>query len=567
MDDGLNILNEALAAGVEVKAVAGELRIKTKDEAWLDRLQPHKAAILAHLNGEPSDSELAKAIDDPPEPALRWQPFPTHLLPGTVGRYVQAASDAIGCDASFVALPLLASLARAIGNSRVIRLKRTWTEPAILWAAVIGKSGTHKTPSLQAAMKFLDRKQSESIASNIEALRRYEAEIAEYTRSYEAWKKSKSEELPPWKPEPPTCTRYTTSDCTIEALAALLAVQFDGLLVSRDELAGWLGGIAEYKGGKGSDLGHWLACWSAQPLTVDRKTGTTKMIHVPRAAVSLIGGIQPAVLKAAIGREHMQDGLCARLLMAMPDPKPVVWTDAEIDADVEQAMSQVFERLIELEPAGAAGFDDFDDEAGEPEPFPLDLTPEAKTVWVKYFNRHRAELADLDDDLAAAWSKLEAYTARFALIFQLCTFADGDAAAGHAVDQRSMEAAIELTDWFGHEAKRVYGMFVETAEDRDQRDLVDWIERRGGTTTVRDLQMTLRQYRPKGKAEAALEALVDSGLAHRETVRTGRRPRTDYVLTTAPTPTLSRESAVSANNVGVGSVGASKNGHPEGGTK
>ena len=80
--------------------------------------------------------------------------------------------------------------------------------------------------------------------------------------------------------------------------------------MSRDELAGWLGGIAEYKGGKGSDLGHWLACWSAVPLTVDRKTGAVKMLHVPRAAVSIVGGIQPGVLRAAIGREHLQDGLC-----------------------------------------------------------------------------------------------------------------------------------------------------------------------------------------------------------------------------------------------------------------
>jgi hypothetical protein len=60
---------------------------------------------------------------------------------------------------------------------------------------------------------------------------------------------------------------------TIEALAALLAVQFAGLLVLRDEL----GGIAEYKGGKGSDLGHWLASWSRVPLTVDRKTGAQRM--------------------------------------------------------------------------------------------------------------------------------------------------------------------------------------------------------------------------------------------------------------------------------------------------
>ncbi|MEQ8836526.1 MAG: DUF3987 domain-containing protein, partial [Lacipirellulaceae bacterium] len=138
----------------------------------------------------------------------------------------------------------------------------------------------------------------------------------------------------------------------------------------------------EYKGGKGSDLGHWLAVWSAGALTVDRKSGPIRMMHVPRAAVSLVGGVQPGVLRTAIGREHMQDGLCARLLLAMPRPRPVVWTDETVSPEVEQRMAEVFDRLCELEPAGAASLDDeYEGEVPEPEPFPLDLTPEAKAVW------------------------------------------------------------------------------------------------------------------------------------------------------------------------------------------
>lgn len=458
-----------------------------------------------------------------------YKPFPVHTLPGLVGDYVQAASKAIGCDASFIALPTLACLARAIGNKRVIRLKRSWIEPPIIWAAIIGKSGTHKTPALQAAMRFLDRRQAESIAKHGEDLLSYELEIAKYEKEYAAWKRSKSDEQPPWKPEQPACNRFTTSDCTIEALACLLSSQFDGLLVIRDELAGWFGGIAEYKGGKGSDLGHWLACWSAQPLTVDRKTGAKKMIHVPAAAVSLVGGIQPGVLRAAIGREHMQDGLCARLLLAMPPPKPVVWTDVTVDQQAESSMNDLFDRLLSLEPAA--------NEHGDPEPFPLDLTPEAKAVWVEYFNRHRAELVDLDDDLAAAWSKLEAYTARFALIFQLCAWADGDASAGNAIDEVSMLKAIELSDWFGGEAKRVYGMFVEDAEDLEQRELIELIQRKGGRVTPRDLMRSSTRFKRAAEAEAALDLLVKAGYGKWQSVahQGPGRPAREFVLSTVDT--------------------------------
>ena len=97
------------------------------------------------------------------------KPFPIAVLPGVVGEYVCAASTAIGCDPSFVALPLLGCLARAIGNKRSIKLKRTWTELPIVWAAIIGKSGTHKTPAIQAALHFLQRTQAGAIVQHAEA--------------------------------------------------------------------------------------------------------------------------------------------------------------------------------------------------------------------------------------------------------------------------------------------------------------------------------------------------------------------------------------------------------------
>lgn len=96
---------------------------------------------------------------------------------------------------------------------------------------------------------------------------------AEYVRAFGKWRTSKSGEPPPWKPVEPIYQRYIVSDITIEALAERLADQFDGVVAVHDELAGWVDGIAEYKGGKGSDTDHWLAAWSGAPWTVDCKGG------------------------------------------------------------------------------------------------------------------------------------------------------------------------------------------------------------------------------------------------------------------------------------------------------
>ncbi len=75
-----------------------------------------------------------------PREIIPAKPFPVRVLPGIVGEYVCEAAAAIGCCVSFLALPVLACLARAIGNKRVIRLKRSWCEPAILWVPSSGKA-------------------------------------------------------------------------------------------------------------------------------------------------------------------------------------------------------------------------------------------------------------------------------------------------------------------------------------------------------------------------------------------------------------------------------------------
>ena len=58
-----------------------------------------------------------------------------------------------------------------------------------------------------------------------------------------------------------------------------------GLLVARDELAGWLGSFNQYKQGQGGDVAHWLEMHRAGALLVDRKSGDKTTIHVARAAV------------------------------------------------------------------------------------------------------------------------------------------------------------------------------------------------------------------------------------------------------------------------------------------
>jgi hypothetical protein len=173
--------------------------------------------------------------------------------------------------------------------------------------------------------------------------------------------------------------------------------------------------------------------------------------------------------------------------------------------------------LFELKPL-------FNDE-GEFEPELVRLSPNAKQVWIKFYNQHAKEQVDLDGDLSAAWSKLEGYAARLALIIHLVRWAGHDQNLEDVdqIDVDSISAGIALSRWFGREAKRVYAMLGETEEQRDDRRLIEWVYRKGGRVTVRQCQQGHRLYRSRDAACAALERLVRSGHGYWEAPTSGPR--------------------------------------------
>ena len=127
--------------------------------------------------------------------------------------------------------------------------------------------------------------------------------------------------------------------------------------------------------------------------------------------------------------------------------------------------------------------------------------------------------------------------------------ADTNLTQPDVVDAVSMNAGITLAKWFKHEARRVYAMLDESDAERDERRLVDWIGRKGGTVTPREVQQGYRWLKEPGAAETALEELARAGRGAWRDVRTtskGGRPARVFVLSTVSTvyetPANSRES-------------------------
>ncbi|MFL5240599.1 MAG: DUF3987 domain-containing protein, partial [Gemmataceae bacterium] len=458
-----------------------------------------------------------------------YQPFPVEALPAPIAEYVRQGALALGCDAAFLALPALAMVASVIGNTRTLRLKRGWEEPSIVWSAVVADSGTLKSPAYLKVMGYLFRLQKRLLTE-------YTAKAAKYHEDLQAYKEAKrtakEEGTDPGEPpEPPVLLRVVCSDTTIEKLAEILQDNVRGTLVARDELAGWLGSFTRYKGKQGNtDLPNWLEMFRAGTVIIDRKTTERKTLFIPRAAASVTGGIQPGVLTRALTPEFLDAGLAARLLMAMPPKLKKRWTEVEVDPDAEQAFHDAIDKLLAL---------DFDTHDGEKVPYALKLSREGKEAWVTFYNAWAKEQAAAEGELAAAFSKLEAYAARFALLHHVvsCTWLDVD--DRREVGVRSIQAGVTLCRWFATEARRIYKTLSESNDQRDTRRLVEFIQVRGGRITVKNLQRSnSRKYPTSEEAEQALSHLVDAGHADwqpRLAPAQGGKPTRDCVLKPLPT--------------------------------
>ena len=285
-------------------------------------------------------TDLTNDFKELPKP----QDFPTDAMPKACRTLVKEAAAAIGCPSEFVAVPMLAVLGSAIGNSRTIKLKAGWEEGSAIYAAIIADPGEKKTPALKVALEPAIKVQ----AALRETYRKKVDEHKRDLRAHEVDRKdaAKAGEPAPPPPEPPVMERTMVEDATVEALAVVMDGTPRGVVAVRDELAAWVRSMDQYKqGGKGSDRQFWLSAWSNSYVGVDRKSRDEPLM-VRRPFVGVFGSIQPALLgELGGGRE---DGLLDRFLFSYPETTPTRWTDNEISDGARDEYANLYRKLRAL---------------------------------------------------------------------------------------------------------------------------------------------------------------------------------------------------------------------------
>ncbi|MGA2283628.1 MAG: DUF3987 domain-containing protein [Candidatus Dormibacteria bacterium] len=448
----------------EVERLVPDVRLVEFDDArdvteWLDWHGVDELEEMA--GGAPARDPRASAPAPPSDcgravsvataaPAVQREPteplpeFPSELLPRAMRALVETESERLRLPRGMLAVPALVAAAAAIGGTRTVRTDDR-EHPASLWGAIVVDSGGGKTPALDVALRPYRRAAKLRAADHQRAL-----------RAPEEWRSSRAKDRPEAPPVPPL---LLLTDATTEALFPVLESAPRGVLVDPNELSAWATGFDIYRArGAGPDRARYCSAWDGALVTIVRKGHAPVIVPVP--IVSLVGGIQPSALRQL---NSAADGLAQRFLYTMHREFEEPYPSRQLPDPVVLASWQTpIDRLLTLEMPARS----------------LAMTEAGLAAW--HDGRDSRVDAQREHGSFALYRKLDAMAARLALVLTLV-----DDVFAQAVDCGAVEFAWALClDYFAPHGRAA----LAGTEPIGAAELgIEWLRRRGGRTTRRDL--------------------------------------------------------------------------------
>jgi len=439
--------------------------------------------------------------------------FIPEMLPSALRGYVYDIAERQQSPADFVAVSALCGLAAIIGNGVRVAPKQhdDWQIVPNLWGAIIGRPSAMKSPAMQAALapvyaiqddmrnNWKQQKKQAEIDAALENLdvkeRKKKAAKAVKNGDREAAREILNDIVADEKHEAST-QRLVVNDATVEKLGELLNENPRGLLLVRDELAGFLSKMEsdDYQ----SDRAFYLEAFNGDgQFTYDRIGRGT--VHIRNATLSMIGGIQPSriapVIRNALSGKG-DDGLIQRLQMAVwpDDVKDWKWTDRHPSHDARQAYETVFRSLYE-------------NPLGTPEnPLVMRFSPDAQELFREWMQEIQTEARNgkISASLESHILKMPKMVATLALVFELV------AGGRFEIGVAAISMALGWAEYLSSHARRLYTAGDTLAEDGAR--LI--IERRAtlpAVFTLRDIhQRNWTNLREHEAVKQAIEVLCHS---------------------------------------------------------
>ncbi len=466
-----------------------------------------------------SNAPLASAAPEWPEPDLclldDWRghlpAFPLDVLPKAWRPWASRAANGANASVDHVALSLIAVAAGQIGHIRRIAPVPSWSEPCILWTALVGPPSSGKTPAMDTALHMVRAMERRHAIAHYEACRRHEETIQEKKeRAKEELRRALRDNtrLPDFVPEPdpPPPRPLTASDATIEAMAEALRNSARGVLLPRDQRSDWLDRMRD-----DSERAFWLSAWSGHPFLVERKGKPA--FNLPCPGIAILGTIEPDMMASALAAGD--DRVIARFLFAWAE-RPSFQSLSEMAEAARPEERQALTRLYDMPEARRI----------------VPLEAEAVSSFDGFRRMHDAEAGKFDGRDAAWWGKGPGTVLRLAgtLTFLAWAIQPQGTAEPAQVPAWTIKAAARLwRDYLWPHARAVFRTAGSSPRDSQSQKILRWIRRERRTEVSRtELRRdALGRTCNAAAAERVAEQLVSAGWlkpVHAERDGRGRPP-------------------------------------------
>jgi Protein of unknown function (DUF3987) len=467
------------------------------------------------------------------------EPYPLDALPEIVRGAVTEVKGFVKAPVPLVASSALTAMSVATQAHIDVRRARKLEGPTSLFMLPIADSGERKTTCDNFFTKVIREFEAEEAYKAKEKIQEYDAKLRGWTAEREGIEaairtasktgkegtagvlKQKLIALEKEKPEQPRVPKLLRMDSTPEHLAWALAKEWPSAGVVSSEGGIVFGAHAMSKDSIMRNLALLNILWDGGVLSVGRKTSESFTVRQARLTVGL--QVQEAALRSFFDRSDglpRGTGFLARFLVSWPESTQGFRPFTE--APEEWPALAIFNRRIAQILAKPVPID----EDGALKPAMMELSPGAKTAWVKFYDdiegllKAGGELYDVRD----VASKVADNAVRLAGLFQVFEHGwDSEIKADVFV------GASRIAAWHVNESRRFFGELALPAGLENAARLDNWLieccrrERSYSVGTMRVQQYGPSRLREKAAIDLAVHVLDELGRAR--LVSEGRRRR------------------------------------------
>ncbi len=352
--------------------------------------------------------------------------FPLDLLPPPWRDWIADTAGSAGAPVDYVALSVLAAVAGLCGAGAAVRVTEAWREPMVLWPALVGGPSSGRSPALAPMRGLL-------------------AVLEEEWRAVERDGQGPSSQG----------SSFVVDDPSFAAIAESLSARPRGVVLWRDDLAGWLAGLDD------ADRAAWRQAWAARAATIEGG-GRRKPLRLERFAVSLFGAMEPERLEESLPAAGA--ALAGRFLYAWPG---------------RPAYRPLAERRTADDAAALARLRRIARKARTPDdPLELVIDPRGDQPFDAFLAGLDAEVRQAEGPEAAWLGKGGGTVARLAGVLELLAWSGLEApgSPGH-LGAAQVDAAVALwTGYFRPHARVVFDRGVPSDLERRARRVMLWLK-------------------------------------------------------------------------------------------